>query len=94
MVALNSKTYCCWGEGEASDSKYSSKGLSKRTNNFTREHFLSVLNCGRAVSGTNKGFVVRDNEMLTYSQVRTGLTAFYAKRRMLSDGVSTANLEL
>ena len=91
MVALNSKTYCCWSD---SDTKYSSKGLSKRTNTFTKEHFLGVLDNKLSVSGTNKGFVVKDNNMFTYKQVRTGLTYLYAKRRVLQDGVSTTNLDI
>ena len=92
MVALNSKTYCCWKEDGSS--KCSSKGLSKVTNNFSRDSYLGVLRSGRSVSGTNKGFVKKDNVMYTYSQLRTGLTYVYAKRRVLDDGVSTENIDI
>ena len=92
MVALNSKTYCCWKED--GQSKCSSKGLSKSTNSFSRQAYLEVLQSGRSLSGINKGFVKKDNIMYTYSQVRTGLTYAYAKRRVLEDGVSTENIDL
>ena len=92
MVALNSKTYYCWGEdGEV---KYSSKGLSKKTNSFDADTFKSVLFEQQRVAGTNKGFVKRDGHVYTYEQKRTGLTCFYVKRRVLPDGINTSNLRL
>jgi hypothetical protein len=93
MVALNAKTYCCWRESDGA-TKYSSKGLSKKSNLFGRTHFLDVLESGRSQSGTNRGFVFKDNKMYTYAQVRAGLTYLYAKRRVMSDGVSTKNLDI
>ena len=90
IVALNSKTYICWGDG---GDKYSSKGLSKTNNTFTRDCFKRVLFETVAKSGTNKGFVVKDNKMYTYSEIRSGLTYFYAKRKVLEDGVSTVNID-
>ena len=90
MIALNFKTYICWGE---EGDKYSSKGLSKTTNTFTRECFEAVLATTTPKSGTNKGFVVKDNRMLTYTQLRSGLTYFYAKRKVLEDGVSTVSID-
>ena len=92
MVALNSKTYCCWQEDGTS--KCSSKGLCKVSNSFTRDTYLSVLNQGKSVSGTNRGFVKHNNDMYTYAQVRTGLTYTYAKRRVLEDGISTENIDI
>lgn len=91
MVALNSKTYFCWSE-ENDQSKYSSKGLSKRTNKLTRQHFLDVLRTGNSKQGVNKGFLRKDNTTFTYDQIKTGLTYFYAKRRVMDDGVSTTNI--
>ena len=92
IVALNSKTYFCWsGDGA---SKYSSKGLSKVTNALTRECYLNVLRSGKPFMGVNKGFVRKDNETFTYDQIKTGLTYFYAKRRVSADGVSTSNIDL
>lgn len=86
IVALNSKTYYCW-KGE--DSKYSTKGISKKLNVPTKEQFLGVLSTKQSVSGINKGFIKKDNDIYTYSQLRTGLTYFYAKRKVCSDGVTT-----
>ena len=91
MVALNSKTYHCWGSAVE---KTSSKGLSKRTNTFTKEVYKSVLKDQLSVEGTNRGFVLKDNTMFTYSQLRTGLTFLYAKRRVLADGVSTECIDV
>ena len=91
MVALNSKTYFCWSnEG---DSKYSSKGLSKRTNQLTKEQFLNVLRTKKPQEGVNRGFMRKDNTTYTYDQLKTGLTYFYAKRRVCEDGVSTENIQ-
>jgi hypothetical protein len=92
IVALNPKTYFCWDENERS--KYSSKGLSKRTNQLTRECFLSVLTGKESKTGVNKGFLRKDNKTFTYEQLKTGLTYFYGKRLVLPDGVSTENTRL
>ena len=91
IVALNSKTYYCWGD---EGSKYSSKGLSKSTNNLTKQQYLNVLTSETSVSGENVGFMRKDNRMVTYRQIRTGLTYFYAKRVVCEDGVSTTPIDL
>jgi len=91
IIALNSKTYFCWSDG--GDTKYSSKGLSKRSNALSRECFLNVLRSGESMRGVNTGFVRKDNETFTYEQLKTGLTYFYAKRKVLADGVSTSNID-
>ena len=92
MVALNAKTYTCWDEDGGS--KLSSKGLSKRTNSLAKDNYMEVLSTGRSQSGQNKGFVRKDNETFTYSQLRTGLTYFYAKRKVCEDGVTTTNVSV
>lgn len=91
-VALNSKTYYCWDADKSY--KYSSKGVSKKTTRFLKEDYLRVLRESISLSGTNKGFVVKDNNMYTYTQQRTGLTSLYAKRKVLPDGVNTVNLQI
>ena len=91
MVALNSKTYCCWNDDTC---KYSSKGVSKSTTRFTKDDFAGVLKDNKPVHGTNKGFVLRQNKMFSYAQSRAGLTSLYAKRRVLDDGVSTTHLDI
>ena len=90
-MALNSKTYFCWrNDGGV---KLSSKGLSKSTNQLTEEHYLTVLRSGEQATGVNRGFVRKDNRTYTYEQVKTGLTYFYAKRKVEDDGVSTTNID-
>ncbi len=91
VVALNSKTYFCWKNDGGE--KLSSKGLSKSTNQLSKEKYLSVLRSGKGYSGVNRGFVRKDNLTYTYEQVRTGLTYFYAKRKVEDDGVSTSNID-
>ena len=86
IVALNSKSYYCWGE---KGNKFSSKGLNKRINQLNKDSYLNVLNTKKSFMGKNRGFVVKDQKMLTYNQIKRGLTYFYAKRRVCSDGVST-----
>jgi hypothetical protein len=93
IVALNSKTYHCWNN-DTSQEKYSSKGLSKSTNTLTRENFLNVLRTGKTLTGKNKGFIRVNQDTFSYSQIKSGLTYFYAKRRVCDDGVSTENIDL
>ena len=82
MVALNSKTYCCWNDN---DYKYSSNGVSKSTTQFCKDDFVGVLKDNGTVHGTNRDFVLRENKMFSYAQARTGLTSLNAKRRVLDD---------
>ena len=96
ICALNAKTYICHNEGNDSTppaTKLSSKGLSKRTNNLTVEHYKRVLTEKTPVRGVNTGFVRKDNVTYTYSQIKTGLSYFYCKRLVESDGVSTRYIE-
>jgi len=97
IVALNSKTYICSASGSATtpaNTKLSSKGLSKRTNSLSLNHFRSVLRSRRHVHGVNTGFVRKNNKTLTYSMIKRGLTYFYPKRLVCSDGVSTEPLDV
>lgn len=86
IVALNSKTYFCIADHGY---KMSSKGINKAQNAFTFQQFLTVLKTKDSISGMNRGFRRRDNSMLTYYQIKTGLSYFYAKRRVSADGVTT-----
>ena len=89
MVCLNSKTYFGWGE----EIKSSTKGLSKK-NSFGKELWLSVLFNENILSGTNQGFRMVNGKMIKYTQEKNGLTAFYAKRKVLDDKVSTTPLDI
>jgi hypothetical protein len=90
IIGLCSKTYYCFG----STDKYSSKGLSKKQNDFNKDSYLQVLNTQKSGHGCNRGFRVLDNTMYTYSQIRDGLTYFYPKRQVQPDGISTLPLEI
>ena len=95
ICALNAKTYICHKEGSdqtQSATKLSSKGLSKRTNRLTVEDYKKVLADRTPVRGINTGFVRKNNTTYTYKQIKTGLTYFYCKRRVLPDGVSTTHI--
>jgi len=89
-VSLCSKTYYCFGDKD----KYSCKGISKRQNDLTKDTYLNVLKTQESGSGTNRGFRVRDNQVLTYTQTRAGLSYLYPKRKVAADGVSTSPLDL
>ena len=91
MISLNSKTYFCWSSDE--NVKYSSKGLSKKTNKLSKDDFLSVLQTRKSVCGINKGFVHKNNVTYSYEQKRTGLTYMYAKRKICQDGTSTQPID-
>lgn len=96
ILALNPKTYICWNDDDSREDtgKCSSKGLSKRTNKLTRRCFTDVLATKKPKCGTNHGFIKKDGQMFTYSQVKRGLTYFYAKRKVLEDGISTTSIDI
>ena len=90
IVALCSKTYFCFGE----TNKSSCKGLNKHTNEITKERYLDVLQSQTAGVGTNRGFRMRNGEMYTYQQTKTGFTYLYPKRKVGDDGISTTHTDL
>lgn len=92
IVALNSKMYYCFGTKEKD--KFSCKGINKRHNDVKKDLYLEVLQTKRPHSGENKGFRVKDNQVYTYSQLKTGFTYFYPKRKVLQDGIQTTYLEI
>ena len=96
ICALNAKTYLCQArsDDQPPKTKLSSKGLSKRTNSLSLQDYKSVLFSGQPKSGINTGFIRKNNRTYTYSQIRTGLTYFYSKRKVLPDGVSTTHLDI
>jgi len=91
IIALNSKTYFCFGD---EGNKLSTKGIMKRCNDIKKEEFLNVLNNKSRVHGTNRGIMRRNNKVMTYNQTRAGLSFFYAKRKVHSDGVTTFPLDM
>ena len=85
IIALNSKTYHSF---KASTSKTSTKGIMCNLNSFNKAHFLGTLTTKKPVFGTNKGFMRKNNPMVTYTQLKSGLAFFYAKRLVCDYGVS------
>ncbi|ELU03470.1 hypothetical protein CAPTEDRAFT_214210 [Capitella teleta] len=69
-----------YGFGKNGD-KVSCKGLSKRQNSFSKNHFLEVLKNKKSSRGVNVGFGVMDNSVHTYEQKRQGLSYYYGKRK-------------
>jgi hypothetical protein len=91
MYALCSKLYFVEGETK---SKYSCKGIQKNQNEINKDRFHNVLFNDVKDMCINKGFRVINNFMVTYIQHKKGLSYYYDKRVVLSDGVSTAPLEI
>ena len=58
------------------------------------ELFKKVLYSGEAAGGVNQGFIVRDNQVVTYEQERQSIVYFYCKRKVLEDGISTVPLDI
>ena len=91
MIGLCSKTYMVTGE---KGTKFSSKGINKKSVESPQKIFQKVLNDRETASGLNKGIRARNNSMYTYNQERAGFTYFYVKREVLSDGVHTKPLNI
>ena len=91
MVSLNSKVVHAWSELK---SKTSCKGTQKRRNTFTKDHFLSVLETRIPEIIVNSGFVKDNLTIKTYTQKKQGLGFFYAKRKVLPDGIRTTHLDI
>ena len=71
-----------------------------RRNHLLRDDFLSVIETQKAEVFTNAGFIKETDSITgqpsikTYTQTKQGLSYFYSKRIVLSDGVSTNNLDI
>ena len=72
--------------------KLSSKGMSKRQNEINWHRFKAALN-GNKDMATNRGFRMRDGNIVTYEQEKLGLSAYYDKRWVLPDGIHTEPIE-
>ena len=101
---MNAKTYFCFKHGDGHE-KYSSKGVSKK-NRLTKEDYMAVLKMNTTYSTEhfetsqvnstqeNKGFILKDSKMVTYTLTKEGLKNFYCKRIVKSNGLSTRPLEI
>ena len=90
MIALCSKCYYIDDRGEKK--KFSTKGMSKKQNNINWHRFKTALD-GSKDMATNRGFRMRDGNIVTYEQEKLGLSAYYDKRWVLPDGIHTEPIE-
>ena len=88
IIALNAKSYYCWG----GVSKYSCKGVQKSTT-ITKDIYRRVLESKKSEKFMNKGFVFKLNSMNSYELCKIGLTYLYGKRKVNDDGVSTLPID-
>ncbi len=72
--------------------KTSCKGTQKKRNKLVKEDFFNLLETTAPRFVTNAGFVREGGMTLSYTQIKKGFEYFYAKRRVLDDGVSTKHL--
>ncbi len=91
MGCLNSKVYIVWGE----KIKCSCKGTQQKRNQLGKHLFEEVLETKEPHKVENAGFIrFKDGVIKTYTQVKTGMSYFYAKRKVLDDRVSTTHLDI
>ena len=97
MLCLCSKTYCCY-DVTSNKFKFSSKGLNKRvleqSGDGPLEKYRRVLNDKVNVTSNNRGFRTNNHSVATYEQVKKGLSYFYPKRIVETDGIHTQPLNL
>jgi hypothetical protein len=94
FVGLAAKTYYCYKNGSLGKDKHSAKGVSRKFR-LTKEDYLKVLNLESSVQPQiNRGFVVKDKSTYTYTLEKQGLNHFYAKRKVLANGMGTTYLDI
>ena len=99
IACLNSKVYTGWGsinkKGE-SYAKTSCKGAQQKRNKLLKEHFLDVLSTTNPHPVEKAGFARDTNNgtTKTYTRTKIGMSYFYAKRKVLADGVTTTHLDI
>ena len=90
QVCLVSKSYFCEGE----TNKQVCKGVSIAQNLLTFDQYVRVLETGKPLLVENRGFHSKKHQIFSYVQKKRGLSNFYPKRKVLSDGVNTVPLDL
>ena len=95
MLCLCSKTYCCY-DVTSKKLKFSIKSLNKRvleqSGDGPLEKYRRVLDEKVNVTSKNRGFRTNNHSVATYEQVKKGLSYFYPKRRVETDGIHTQPL--
>ena len=97
MLCLCSKTCCCY-DVTSNKLKFSSKGLNKRvleqSGDGPLEKYRRVLNEKVNVTSNNREFRTNNHSVATYEQVQKGLSYFYPKTKVETDGIHTQPLNL
>ena len=95
MLCLCSKTYFCY-DVTSNKLKFSSEGLNKRvleqSGDGPLEKYRRNLNEKVNVTSNNRGFRTNNLSVATYEQVKKGLSYFYPKRIVETDGILTQSL--
>ena len=86
MISLTSK--CYYAEDEKSRTKFSCKGVSKKQNPMSWERYIEALS-GSIDKAQNAGFRLLGSGIVTYTQSKLGLSAYYDKRVVAPDGIHT-----
>ena len=97
MLCFCSKTYCCY-DSNSKKYKLSSKGLNKRRledcGDVPTAKYRKVLDDFVDVTSTNRDCRTVQHIVATYEQTKKGLSYFYPKRIVDSDGIHTRPLNL
>ena len=97
ILSLCSKTFCCY-DVTSNKLKFSSKRLNKRalekSGDGPLEKYRRVLNEKLHVTWINRGFRTNNHSVSTCGQVKKGLSYFFPKKIVESDGMHTQQLNL
>ena len=95
MVPLCSKTYCCFDE-PSGITKLNCTGPNENSlNDEPISKYRAVLEEEERVITCNRSFrVVGNSKVCTYELKKNGLSYFYPKRIVLSDGIHTKPLDI
>ena len=97
MLCSCSKTYCYY-DSNSNKFKFSSKGLNKRTLEDCGDgpiaKYRKVLEEFVNVTSINRGFRTVQHSVAPYEQTKKGLSYFYPKRIVDTDGIHTRTLSL
>ena len=97
MLCLFSNTYRCY-DVTSNNLIFSSKVLNRRvleeSGEGPLEKYRRVLNETVGVTSNNRGFRTNNHSVATYEQIKKGLSYFYPKRIVETDGIHTQPLNL
>ena len=97
MIGLCTKSYCMElfaTENSPTQVKFSMKGVNKGQFKNPMPHYQHVLTTQQDFRAHNQGIRAKDESMVTYKQGKNTLTYFYPKRKVLTDGPTTAPLDM